>query len=168
MDDDLANKRKGSIYRGSLVTPIILITIGVVFLLENLGYISGDVWDVILKLWPLLLISIGFDLFLQGKGITGPIVVIGFGLIFLSNNFGLLEWNILDVIKRLWPILLIAVGLDLVIGRRSIWSAILALIFLLVILLAALWYFNLGPGRAVTEEISIIRQGVSFLKPILI
>ncbi len=42
---------------------LILIALGVVFLLKNLGYISADAWDII---WPILIIVAGFS-FLAGK-----------------------------------------------------------------------------------------------------
>ncbi len=38
------------------------ILLGVVFLLRNLGILSGDVWGI---LWPLILISIGLAMLLK-------------------------------------------------------------------------------------------------------
>ncbi|MFA4995768.1 MAG: DUF5668 domain-containing protein [Patescibacteria group bacterium] len=35
---------------------LLLIIIGIVFLLENLGIVTGDIWDVI---WPLIIILFG-------------------------------------------------------------------------------------------------------------
>ncbi|MFC1651709.1 LiaI-LiaF-like domain-containing protein [Patescibacteria group bacterium] len=43
--------------------PLVLISLGVIFLLKNLGYISTDTWDV---LWPILIIAAGIS-FLLGK-----------------------------------------------------------------------------------------------------
>ncbi|MGB4704092.1 MAG: DUF5668 domain-containing protein [Candidatus Saccharicenans sp.] len=40
----------------NLVWGLILITLGVLFLLENIGY---DVWRILFKLWPLILIFWG-------------------------------------------------------------------------------------------------------------
>jgi len=40
-----------------MIIGFILIIIGVVFLLQNLGYISGESWSII---WPAILIVIGF------------------------------------------------------------------------------------------------------------
>ncbi len=40
----------------------LLIIIGVVFLLKNLGIISGNVWGII---WPLVLIAFGLYLILK-------------------------------------------------------------------------------------------------------
>ncbi len=52
MDEEPESNRR---YRGML-TPLILIIIGVVFLMEKLGIIGHD---VISQWWPLLLIFIG-------------------------------------------------------------------------------------------------------------
>lgn len=43
----------------------ILVVIGVVALLKNLGIITGDVWDVA---WPILLISLGISLLAKKRG----------------------------------------------------------------------------------------------------
>ena len=44
---------------------LILIVTGIVFLLKNLGYISGTVWSII---WPVILIVIGLGILLKRKG----------------------------------------------------------------------------------------------------
>jgi len=43
---------------------LIIIIIGFVFLLENLGFISGSVWHII---WPCLLIALGLSLICRKK-----------------------------------------------------------------------------------------------------
>lgn len=45
-------------HRGNLVGGIILVILGLVFLLENLGY---DIWEYVGKLWPLILIIWGIS-----------------------------------------------------------------------------------------------------------
>ncbi|MFN8595566.1 MAG: DUF5668 domain-containing protein [Anaerolineae bacterium] len=45
-----------------------------------------------------------------------PIVLIGAGVIFLPNNLGVIQGNPWSVIWRLWPVLLIALGLEILIG----------------------------------------------------
>ncbi len=54
--------------------------------------------------------------------LVGPAVLVGLGIILLLNNFGALPWSVWETIFRLWPVLVIGVGLDLLIGRRSIWG----------------------------------------------
>jgi hypothetical protein len=67
-------------------------------------------------------------------GITGPIILISLGVLFLLNNLGFIELNLWDVIMRFWPLLLIAIGLDILIGRRSAWGAAIAAVVVLAIL----------------------------------
>ncbi len=90
------------------------------------------------------------------SGLIGPTILIGLGIVFLLNNMGVLDWNVWEVIFRLWPVLLIAAGLDFLIGRRSIWGSLLALVLTLAVFAGALWLFGagIGIGQALaTEEV---------------
>jgi len=85
--------------------------------------------------------------------IVFPLILIVFGTVFLLNNLGWLNWDLWTAIARLWPLLIIAIGLDLMISRRSPFGLILSLIVVLGILaiaLAALFWFD--PGREVIRE----------------
>lgn len=53
------------------------------------------------------------------RSLFWPVVLIATGVIWLLYNAGILNPENLVVLFRLWPLLLIAVGLDLLIGRRS-------------------------------------------------
>ncbi|HEX5691959.1 MAG TPA: DUF5668 domain-containing protein, partial [Roseiflexaceae bacterium] len=76
----------------------------------------------------------------QRGGLVGPALLIGLGIVFLLNNLGYLGWGVWDTLFRLWPVLLIAVGLDLLIGRRSaLGSALLALLILAGLSMAIWW-----------------------------
>ncbi len=60
----MSNQAKGSITGG-----IILLVIGTLFLLHNIG-VNIHIWDFLGKYWPLILIGIGIKniyLFLQKK-----------------------------------------------------------------------------------------------------
>lgn len=41
---------------------IVLIVVGVVFLLQNLGYVTGEVWNVV---WPAFIILLGITMVLK-------------------------------------------------------------------------------------------------------
>ena len=86
--------------------------------------------------------------------LVGPVILIGLGIVFLLNNLGILAWSVWEVIFRLWPVLLIAAGLDLIIGRRSVWGSLLALVLTLVVLAGALRLFGagIGTGQVVTGD----------------
>ena len=47
-----------------MIFGLILLIIGVVFLLQNLGYISGAAWSII---WPAILIVIGIAILLKRR-----------------------------------------------------------------------------------------------------
>lgn len=48
--------------RGSIAVPLLLIAAGVILLLNNLGRLPWAVWDLLAKLWPVLLIALGLDI----------------------------------------------------------------------------------------------------------
>lgn len=73
--------------RRSLSWPLILITIGLVFLLVNFGYIPGVTAIQLLNLWPLLLILAGVDIAigrrwpLAALGIDVGVIALGLALL---------------------------------------------------------------------------------------
>ena len=147
-------------YRGSLLWPVILIGLGIIFLLNNLGLMTGDVWDTALRLWPLLLIAIGLDGFIRRGGLVGSSLIIAVGIVFLLSNYGYLIVNVWEVVIRLWPLLLIAIGFDIFIGRRSIWASLVGLVVILAIFAGALWAFGVGVGRGQTVSGQQISQPI--------
>jgi hypothetical protein len=71
---------------------------------------------------------------------------------------GLLEWSVWDVVLRLWPLLLVAWGLDLLLGRRSAWGAAVALIVILGLLAGGVFMMeevSLPAGTPVTVNIPV-------------
>ena len=90
-------------------------------------------------------------------GVVGPLILIALGAVLLLNNLGLLEWSVWEILLRLWPVLLIATGLDLILGRRSLWGSILAVLLTAAVVALALWLSQSGVtgGQApLTEEIA--------------
>jgi hypothetical protein len=66
--------------RGSFTFPILLLALGVLLLLSNLGVLSWGAWQEIVRLWPVFLIALGIDLLFARRGgrgwIGGAILVI--------------------------------------------------------------------------------------------
>jgi hypothetical protein len=90
------------------------------------------------------------------SGLVGPILLIGLGLILLLNNLGVLGWGIWDVFVRLWPVVLIAIGLDILLGRRSplislLVGLMLIAVFGVAIALSGMWL----PGAAALSSTTI-------------
>jgi len=140
--------------RRSLFGPLLLIALGIVFLLNNMGILRDEGWNTVLQLWPLILIVIGLDSIYQREGLVGAIFMIGLGTVFLLANFNLLNIDAWQLVLRLWPVLLVAIGLDLVVGRRSLWASLAGLVILLAILAGALWLqgVRLGSGQALVGQ----------------
>jgi hypothetical protein len=149
---------------------LILIALGIVFLLSNLGALRGNVWDTIVLLWPVILIVIGLDSIYKREGLVGAIFMIGLGTVFLLANFGMIVLNVWQLVLRLWPVLLVAIGLDLVVGRRNVWASLAGLVLLLAVLAGALWLYGvrLESGQALhSQEVSQTLQGVESAEIVL-
>jgi hypothetical protein len=72
--------------------------------------------------------------------IVAPVILIGAGIVFLMNNLGVLPWSIWNQVWRLWPLILIAIGLELVIGRRNATLSLLIVVLLVAAGVAFLLY----------------------------
>ena len=95
--------------------------------------------------------------------LAGPIILIGIGLFFLLSNLGLITWSFWEVISRLWPIFLIALGLDLLVGRRSLLGSLFVVAFTVMLLVGGLVWLG-GSGRErgmVTETVNQALGGAS-------
>ena len=108
-------------------------------------------------------------------GLVGPILLIGLGLVFLLTNLGMLSTSIWGVLLRIWPVILIAIGVDLLIGRRSLWGRLLALVLILAVLAGGLWIggVRIGSiqrgqrveGQAVTQPLGGATRGMGRVDP---
>lgn len=90
----------------------------------------------------------------RSGGLLGPLILISLGVIFLLNNLGVLGWGVWDLLFRLWPLLLIAIGLDILIGRRSAVGSLLVVLILCAIVAMAAWGFSAwsASGDRVSHE----------------
>jgi hypothetical protein len=151
--------------RGSLFFPILLVVVGVALLLNNLGIISGSAWETLISLWPVLLIVWGLDLIWRGEGLAGAVFLLGLGAVFLLGNFGYLQLNPWYVLITIWPILLVAIGIDILVGRhRTWWTTLLGLFLIVAIMAGALWVAGVGlPGSQVVtgDQVEFSLQGAS-------
>jgi hypothetical protein len=70
--------------RGAVVWPLVLIFLGGVFLLQNLGYLPPNFWVNLWKLWPLVLVLVGIELLLAHRvpwvalaGLAAIVLILG-------------------------------------------------------------------------------------------
>jgi len=143
--------------RHSIFWPLLLIAAGILLFLNNLGQLPGTTWDLVARLWPLLLIVAGLDGFWRGEGYAGATVVTGLGVIFLLGNLGYMTFTAWDLILRLWPVVLVAVGLDILVGHNRPWSAVLGVLVGLLVTAGIVWVITTAPLAAnyKTQEVSL-------------
>lgn len=139
MGNDQEKHVKNRFHRKSYFGPILLITIGLVFLAKNLGIIPGEGWGTVWRLWPLLLIIGGLDDLFRREGVAWPVLMIGAGFILLLNYFGprsMISWT---QIIQLWPILIIAVGIDVIFKGQTGWKSLLGVALSIILIGAAVF-----------------------------
>lgn len=107
-----------------------------------------------------------------------PLLLIGVGVLFLLDNLELLPVNAWPVIASFWPLALILLGIDILIGRRSalanLVTGLIALLFVafvfLVVFLApqipALSALTAG-GELRTETVQAPRDGIETARVVI-
>lgn len=102
------NRNQGALWGG-----LILITLGVLFLLDRMQVLTF--WWIFRDWWPSLLILLGVvQLFTCRRRFTGPLVLITIGIIFQIDRLNLFWWWSMG---RMWPLILIAVGVGILFTR---------------------------------------------------
>lgn len=157
-----AQRKASTRRRGSLFFPLLLIFIGGALLMNNLGMINGSIWETIAMFWPVLFVVWGLDALWRNEGLTGAVLMLGLGITFLLSNLGYLQINPWQVLITIWPVIFVAIGMDLIIGRRRNWlTMILGLLVVLAVLAGSLWYSGiwLSPTALTTgEAVSFVSQ----------
>jgi predicted membrane protein len=107
---------------GHIVLGSIVLLLGILFLLENLGiFYVADLW----QFWPVILIGVGTARLLDARGLQSKfpgIIIAAVGFIFLMHNLGYIPWELAHL---LWPFLLICFGAFLLLrgfGSRGHWA----------------------------------------------
>jgi hypothetical protein len=138
---------------------VVLIIIGIIFLLENYGFISGA-WF----LWPLLPLIIGVGFCMLFFRARKDIVLLGLGCFILLNSIFFLFLNFTgwSLLTYLWPVFIIILGLTFIacyaVSKKKI------LIYLAIILIALATSFILIFAVSTSLwPISIILTGASFM-----
>ena len=142
--DENESRRHHRNRRPGIFWPLFLVVVGVLVLMNNMRAIPATDWNFILSLWPVLMIVGGLDGLWRGEGIAGSLFWLGVGVIFLLANLGYLPVTVWELLWRFWPVLLIAIGIDIIIGRRASAGAQILSVVLALALLGGLVWFSIS------------------------
>ncbi len=134
---------------GGIALGIVLVLIGALVLVGQFTSLA-DVW----RLWPLVVVAIGVASLFGSRHepvanrIVRALGTIAVGLVLLANTFGALSWAVWLNVLSLWPVLLVAIGIDLVgHGLRLTWMRVASALLLLFAFVYAV--FAVPPGSVV-------------------
>ena len=96
-----------------IVPGLIVLVLGVLFLLNNFGYLQF--WDLRLY-WPLVLIAAGGYWYLDPRSRGLGVAAIGGGVALQAWNLG---WIRINDFLTYWPLLLIIVGITLLVNKKA-------------------------------------------------
>lgn len=94
---------------GGIVIGGIIVAVGTILLLDNMGIIrSHDIW----RYWPLAMIAFGVARIVESRRPAALIwggTVAGLGALFLLDNLGIFEFDF----HQLWPVFIIIFGISM-------------------------------------------------------
>src|ERR1051325_1665773 len=97
---------------GGMVIGLAIIAVGALFLLRNAGILYfDDIWQY----WPVILIVIGISKLADthnASQVVSGLIIGGIGTVFLLRNLGYIYG---DIWEYIWPAVLIAVGLSILV-----------------------------------------------------
>ena len=70
-----------------------------------------------------------------------PLLLIGLGALLLLQNAGLIQVSIWDVVGRLWPLIPVLIGIELLIGQRSPRAAVVVMLLVISCAVPAIMLF---------------------------
>lgn len=99
-----------------------------------------------------------------GGSFLWPVLLILAGLFFLAQNLGWIQMDAWTAVTTFWPLVLVAIGLDLILGRANPWLSALvtgAVVAAVVGAVALGWLGGFGPGpaAAAAHTVSVPLEG---------
>lgn len=140
---ELNNSSKARREMPGIFWPLALITVGVLFLLSNLGVSKLDLWDLLATYWPLIFVIGSLDDIIRGKEIPGSIIAIGLGGLMVAGNLGVFPLDAWQILFRFWPVFILAIGLNLLFANQSIFFNLVGA-GLAILVVAGLVFLGLG------------------------
>lgn len=99
--------------------PITLILIGLLALWLKSSEGDWTLWRLVLLLVPVFILSGGLNLAAEYRRMAAAVVVTAGGAALLAQGLGLVNWSAWGVVARAWPLAIVALGIDVALGRTS-------------------------------------------------
>ncbi|WP_151735348.1 cell wall-active antibiotics response protein LiaF [Paenibacillus tengchongensis] len=110
-------------FMSQLLGGMLLIGLGALFLLRQLGYTDFSVGDLFADYWPLFLIWLGVSQLSEARSksgsLFGGLLFTAMGVFFLGRNLDWFDFSAGDFFKLLFPVLLILGGLSVIFKPRQ-------------------------------------------------
>ena len=87
-----------------------------------------------------------------------PLILIGLGALLLLQNAGLIQVSIWDVVGRLWPLIPVLIGIELLIGQRSPRAAVVVMLLVISCAVPAIMLFAVDSSRSGGLSVNITRD----------
>jgi len=98
-----------------IFTGLLIMTVGVLLLLSNLGFTGFE--TIIHDWWPLLIIVVGALVLINDVGnFLWAILIMAVGTIIQLNHLNIAD---IDVWQLVWPVIIIVVGLSIMLNRAG-------------------------------------------------
>ncbi len=82
----------------------------------------------------------------DGGSFTWGMVFIMIGIIFLCNTLNILPWNVWQLMSKIWPVIIIFIGIDIIFKHSWISKILSSLItFALVALILGVVFYKVSP-----------------------
>ncbi|MCR8843781.1 cell wall-active antibiotics response protein LiaF [Paenibacillus sp. SC116] len=107
--------------KGRWIGGSILVAVGVLFMLQQWGFLHFDIGDLVSIFWPLILLFVGVSMLVSGT--WAGLIVLGIGGFFLLSNLGIIHMSLGEAIRRAFPLIIIAVGLIVLFGAKGKFSS---------------------------------------------
>jgi hypothetical protein len=75
------------------IGPLLLICLGALLLLNNLGLVSWDIWPVILQFWPLALVLLGLQALISGRVDWASLVLLLLAVVAVWIGTNIATWT---------------------------------------------------------------------------
>ena len=107
--------RRSRIAFGAALPGLVLLTVGVVFLLDNLDLV--DSWTI-LRFWPVILLAVGIKNLVDAQdraSAVGGTLLAAVGALLLLDAVNLIDVDLWDF----WPVILVAIGIRTLLNAMS-------------------------------------------------